>query len=135
MTTKLVRDRVPHTTHPGRPALRPATDFSLVPHVAYADAIAAKLDEEVSEFATAFAHCVDPETGGPRGAGERTPEARRALAQFITEGADVIEIVYAHARHLGVSRSEIDAAVESRRNLDGGFDAGVVLTESEEHHG
>lgn len=132
MTTKLVRDRVPHTVHPGRPKLRPATSYSLVPHEGYADAIAAKLEEEVGEFAIAFAVCVAPETGRAK---PRSDAARPAYAQFITEAADVIEVVYAHARHLGISRDEVDAAVRSRRGLDGGFDAGVVLTEGEEPRG
>lgn len=134
MTTKLVRDRVPHVTHPGRPVLREPTAFALVPHHAYADAIAAKMEEEVTEFGVAFAQCVGVD-GLPTRPKPDDAAGRRAHAEFITEAADVIECVYASARHLGISRAQVDAAVESRRNLDGGFDAGVVLTEGEENHG
>ncbi len=132
MTTKLVRDRTPHVVHPGRTEPPPPSALALVPRQNYADAIAAKLEEEVEGFSTAFAVCVDVDGYVKAGLRTRTDAGLRARAEFVTEAADVIEVVYAHARFLGLSREEVDRAVRERRDASGGFDAGVVLTDGEE---
>lgn len=79
-------------------------DFRVLSEEEYAVCLETKLDEEVAEFHR-----------------DKTPE----------ELADILEVVYALAAELGISREELMEVYQKKHDARGGFENRVLLLSSE----